>query len=259
MGKRILVVDDDPRILEMVEMVLRRAGHKVFTARDGEEGFRVALEISPDLVIADVMMPKMSGWALVRSMRSNPRMSMIPVIFLTALNSAEDRILGYRLGADDFLPKPFRFDELQVRVERVLRSADRMRERYSSSPGFSSSTLAGDLSHLGLSATLTLLSMEHQSGVLLVRGPATGRIFLRDGRVVAAFLEDPEKGSLQGAEAVYEMLTWSRGSFQFGAAEVDMEDTVGMSTTHLLLEGARRMDEEERDGGDVEASPTTRE
>src|SRR6185436_12712772 len=118
---RILVVDDDAWILRMVTTVLEKRGYEIITAHDGEEGFKIALARVPDLVISDVMMPRMDGWTLVKALRSKPEFAFVPVIFLTALGTDEDRIKGFRLGADDYLPKPFRFEELDLRVANALR------------------------------------------------------------------------------------------------------------------------------------------
>jgi DNA-binding response OmpR family regulator len=244
MSKRILIVDDDPWIRRMVGTVLERRGHRLDAASDGSEGLEKALELRPDLIITDVLMPGMDGWALVRALRSHPEMSLVPVIFLTALNKDEDRILGYRLGADDYLAKPFRVEELDLRVEKALRVADRLRQSLErqrqdeSMPGF-----RGDLGQLGVSAVLTTLEMERKSGVLVFRDRRTGRVFIRGGQVVAASFDDEPGSRERGAEVIYELLRWKQGQFQFTSLEVEMEDRIGTSTTHLLMEGARRIDE----------------
>ena len=121
MAPRILVADDDAWILRMVTTVLEKRGYQVETASDGEDALRRALAQRPDLLITDVMMPKMDGWALVKSLRARPESAFVPVIFLTALGTDDDRIRGFRLGADDYLPKPFRFEELDLRVAKTLR------------------------------------------------------------------------------------------------------------------------------------------
>ncbi len=243
MPKRVLIVDDDPWIRRMVGTVIERRGHQVETAREGKEGLDKALQFRPDLIISDVMMPGMDGWSFVRALRAHREMSLIPVIFLTALNKEEDRILGFRLGADDYLAKPFRFEELDLRVERVLRSSDRMQQNVREmSQDDGAVGLRGDLGQLGVSAVLTILEMERKSGILVLRqGPATGRIFMKEGRALAAFFD--EKPQPRGAEAVFEMLTWREGRFEFTGLEVEMEDQIKTSTTHLLMEGARRIDE----------------
>src|SRR5215470_13288746 len=118
---RILVVDDDAWILRMVTTVLEKRGYEVEVARDGEEGLAQAQASPPDLIITDVMMPRLDGWALVKQLRARAELALVPVIFLTALGSDEDRIRGFRLGADDYLAKPFRFEELDLRVAKVLK------------------------------------------------------------------------------------------------------------------------------------------
>jgi DNA-binding response OmpR family regulator len=243
MAKRVLIVDDDPWIRRMVGTVIERRGHQVETAREGKEGLDKALQFRPDLIISDVMMPGMDGWAFVRALRAHREMSLIPVIFLTALNKEEDRILGFRLGADDYLAKPFRFEELDLRVERVLRSSDRMQQNVREmSQDEGAVSLRGDLGQLGVSAVLTVLEMERKSGILVLRqGPMTGRVFMKEGRALAAFFD--EKPQPRGADAVFEMLTWREGRFEFTCLEVEMEDQIKTSTTHLLMEGARRIDE----------------
>jgi len=257
---RILVVDDDAWILRMVTTVLEKRGYDVETAVDGDAAYRKAIANPPDLLISDVMMPKMDGWSLIKALRSRPEFAFIPVIFLTALGSDDDRIKGFRLGADDYLPKPFRFEELDLRVAKTLQRKELVeraaRERLGLQPPQSSrgkrtttgptSGLAGTLNQVGLSALLTLLEMERKSGILVVTCKDTedrviGRIFLREGRVHAARIDDQEEP--RNSECIYTMLGWVKGRFEFNAMEVDMEDQVESSTTGLLMEGARRIDE----------------
>src|SRR5690348_8379132 len=103
----ILVVDDDRDIVRLVEASLHSQGYEVMTAADGAAALELAVARKPDLVISDVMMPGMDGWELVKQLRSRPHFGLIPVILLTALGGEVDRIRGFRLGADDYLPKPF--------------------------------------------------------------------------------------------------------------------------------------------------------
>src|SRR5262245_1540241 len=121
MAPHVLVADDDAWILRMVSTVLEKRGYSVETATDGEDALQRALARTPDLLITDVMMPRLDGWALVRRLRAHTQLAMLPVIFLTALSSEDDRIRGFRLGADDYLTKPFRFEELDLRVTKTLR------------------------------------------------------------------------------------------------------------------------------------------
>jgi DNA-binding response OmpR family regulator len=255
MAPRILVADDDAWILRMVATVLKKRGYEMDTAPDGEQAFQKALDQVPDLLITDVMMPKMDGWALVRALRARAEFNFMPVIFLTALSSDEDRIRGFRLGADDYLPKPFRFEELDLRVAKTLRqrkSVERIArarladaEEESQSGVTTTAALTGNLEEIGLSVLLTLLEMERKTGVLSIRDRADAhfaKIYLRLGRVVHASMES-EKLRPVNADCIYFLLNWNAGYFEFNLAEVDMEDQVGATTTHLLMEGAKRIDE----------------
>jgi DNA-binding response OmpR family regulator len=271
---RILVVDDDAWILRMVTTVLEKHGHEVIVARDGEDGLRQATSAPPDLIITDVMMPRLDGWALVKQLRSRPELAFVPVIFLTALGSDEDRIRGFRLGADDYLAKPFRFEELDLRVAKALkyRSAEspmaqtsqalraaKPVEPVKAAAGARAPGIQGTLDQLGLSSLLIVLEMERKSGVLVLSRPAetpqtleTGRVFIRSGRVARVRIDG--KPTPKNHHAVYHMLTWTEGTFEFSALEVDMEDEVKTSTTALLMEGARRIDEAQADAGNVSSS-----
>ena len=242
MAPHVLVADDDAWILRMVATVLEKRGYSVETAVDGEDALHRALARTPDLLITDVMMPKMDGWSLVRQLRAHADLAMLPVIFLTALSSEDDRIRGFRLGADDYVTKPFRFEELDLRVAKTLRrTAQTMQETRDQLAG---SGLRGDLSQVGLSSLLVLIEMERKTGLLQLRAPDAGlsaQILVREGKVVHARLDENEE--LVDAECVYYLLTWGAGEFEFVACLVEGTDRVAVSTTHLLMEGARLMDE----------------
>lgn len=115
---KILVVDDEKKIVEIVKAYLEREGYEVSLAYDGKAALEVAKQQSPDLVILDLMLPQISGWDVCRSLRAN---SNIPIIMLTARDDVTDKIIGLELGADDYVTKPFDPKELISRVKAVLR------------------------------------------------------------------------------------------------------------------------------------------
>nr|WP_307722962.1 response regulator transcription factor [Gandjariella thermophila] len=117
---RVLVVDDDVTVRDVVRRYLERAGHEVRLAGNGEEALHLAETIRPDLVVLDLMLPGLDGLEVCRRLRES---SAVPVVMLTALGEEEDRILGLRLGADDYVTKPFSPRELALRVGSVLRRA----------------------------------------------------------------------------------------------------------------------------------------
>jgi len=315
MGARVLVVDDDPWILRMVTASLEKRSYVVDTAKEGRQALVRAEAHPPDVIISDLMMPVMDGWTFVRELRQNPRLSRVPIIFLTALGQDEARIgqLGeLGIGPDDYLPKPFRFEDLQRRVSRALARSEpssrgaipetqpappvpaassppapavapppypypypAAQGAYGYPPSYPypypsptayaypprpepnrppsppsrppkrATALNGRLEQLQLSSLLVMMEMERKAGVLTLKGTTHGRIFLRGGQVICAKLDD--RPELSGRECVYEMLRWDQGTFSFNAMEVDMEDTVNSTTTHLLMEGARLIDESNRE------------
>ncbi|MGH3148295.1 MAG: response regulator [Rubrobacter sp.] len=115
---KVLIVDDEPNIREVVGLYLRRDGHDVVSAADGEEALEVFRESEPDLVVLDLMLPRLSGLEVCRRMQAERR---VPLIMLTARGEEEERIVGLSLGADDYVVKPFSPRELAARVVAVLR------------------------------------------------------------------------------------------------------------------------------------------
>jgi len=115
---RILIVDDEERILNFLNSKLRASGYDVLTASNGLEGLEQAQAQEPDLIVLDLLMPKMGGLEMLKELRG---FSAVPVIILTAKGADADRIRGLQLGADDYLPKPFNPDELVARIEAVRR------------------------------------------------------------------------------------------------------------------------------------------
>jgi DNA-binding response OmpR family regulator len=131
---RILVVDDEPEAVELVEFNLRQAGYAVTTAADGAEALKKARSQTPDLIVLDVMLPEMDGFEVCKTLRLNPATAKIPIIMLTAKAAEIDRVLGLELGADDYLTKPFSPRELVLRIKKILargapgeKSPDQMR------------------------------------------------------------------------------------------------------------------------------------
>jgi len=117
-GKRVLVVDDDVKTVELVKLYLNRDGYKVLTAYNGTDALRLAREGHPDLIVLDLMLPGIDGLHVCRTIRNE---SDVPIIMLTAKTTEDDRLTGLDLGADDYLTKPFSPKELAARVRAVLR------------------------------------------------------------------------------------------------------------------------------------------
>lgn len=185
----ILVVEDDRRVADFLERGLRAEGHVVHVARTGPEGLETALRLhrkrqandTPTVVLLDVMLPGLNGMEVCQSLRASG--AGLPILMLTALGTVEDRVAGLRMGADDYLPKPFAFEELLARIEALGR-----RGQHNTLPrndNLSVDDLVLDLismrAHRGLHA-LALTARELALLELLMRQP--GRLFSRE-RILA--------------------------------------------------------------------------
>ena len=118
MKTRIMVVDDDPNIRELVRLYLEKEGFEIVTAERGDEAVKLFRASPPNLMLLDVMLPGMDGWQVCREMR---KISNIPIIMLTAKDETFDKVLGLELGADDYIVKPFDMKELVARIKAVIR------------------------------------------------------------------------------------------------------------------------------------------
>ena len=118
--QRILVVDDEPEAVELVEFNLKQAGYAVTTAVDGAEALKKARSQTPDLIVLDVMLPEMDGFEICKTLRLETATAHTPILMLTAKAAEIDRVLGLELGADDYLTKPFSPRELMLRIKKIL-------------------------------------------------------------------------------------------------------------------------------------------
>lgn len=125
---QILIIDDDPSLHKLLGQYLEDAGFTVLHTESGQAGLKLLFDHRPDLILLDVMMPRMDGWEICRRIRE---LTEIPIIFLTAKGDEPDRLQGFRLGADDYVPKPFSFPELEARILAVLRRTNQSGNSFS--------------------------------------------------------------------------------------------------------------------------------
>src|SRR2546426_2848894 len=129
MKPKILVVDDEPDALELIEFNLKAAGLDVITAADGAEALRKARAALPSLVVLDLMLPEVDGLEVCKTLRHDPVTASLPIIMLTAKAAEIDRVLGLELGADDYVTKPFSPRELVLRVKGLLRRGQQLEDK----------------------------------------------------------------------------------------------------------------------------------
>lgn len=121
MNNKILVIDDDTSINELIKVNLELGGYNVVQAYDGIKGFALAKQELPSLIILDVMMPEVDGFTVAKRVRENPSTKDVPIIMLTALSQLNDKANGFNIGVDDYLVKPFEIEELLMRVKALLK------------------------------------------------------------------------------------------------------------------------------------------
>lgn len=230
---RILVVDDEPLVLRVLQDVLAALPADVLAAREGEEAVRLAKAERPDLILLDVMMPRMDGFQVAAALKQDPATAAIPIVFVSALGSARDKVRGLDLGAEDYLVKPVDPEELKVRVRVILRR--------SRPPQRAEALASGQLQAMNLVSLVQMLEGERRTARLLLRrGDDQGEIGFVDGAITRAV-----QGPRQGKAALYQLLTWQEGTFHM--APPDPEGQAGgivkMANQALLMEGVRRLDE----------------
>jgi uncharacterized protein (TIGR02266 family) len=233
----IVLVDDDGAIRAPIAAALTARGDRVRESEDGLDGLAQCLKQTPDLVLSDLQMPRMDGWTLVRMLRARPSLQRVPVILFSTLADDEARLRGYRLGVDDYIAKPVEIEELVLRVDRVV-------ARTQQSSTQERRSLRGDLEHVGLASLLSFLALEQKTGVLLLVGDdATARVFMRGGVPLRIEIDDVPIEGLDDP-ALFGLLNWTRGSFEFSVGDVACGDELATNVNVLLLEHARRSDEE---------------
>jgi uncharacterized protein (TIGR02266 family) len=234
---KVLVVDDDEEYQEHAAEPFRLRGDQVRVARDGLEALAMCLKEPPEVILSDVQMPRMDGWQFLRVVRSRPTVAQVPFVFLTTLASESERLHGYQMGVDDYLAKPYQSQELVARVDRIVARTERSKSDRRS--------LRGDLDQVSLAAVMSLLELERKTGVLLVVGERTARLFLRGGQPLRVEI-DGASPALSQVDRACALIGWTAGQFEFALQDVADADELGLTLTELMLEAARRVDEASR-------------
>ncbi|WP_372369373.1 response regulator [Candidatus Uabimicrobium sp. HlEnr_7] len=278
----IMTVDDDPIIRLALKKILQRDNCTVTEASDGQEALEKIRSQKPNLVILDIHMPRMTGWQLIRNLRTNPIFSLIPVIFLSAVTPQQNQLQGFRLGADTYIEKPFSPKQIITATIDTLKKSQEFRAQFNITNQDDSfpeeevnqyieesdeilsidefeamenlpktspvqTILSGSLKQIGLSSVLSMINLEQKTGILILHNPDNTQqveVSLVNGEVYQA---SSTYINLENEEAIYNALTWKSGKFAFYYGEVDVENQINSSITSLLLEGARRIDEVFRD------------
>ena len=124
MSKKILIVDDDQLVRKLLEYIIKKAGYQVSAAENGSAALKIVQKEKPDLIISDVEMPKLGGLELCQKLRENPDTKFIPIILITSNTQLQDKLCGFRSGADDYFMKPLHLKNLLARVQSLLEGGE---------------------------------------------------------------------------------------------------------------------------------------
>ena len=230
MKKKILIVDDDPNVTKILKMVFIKQNHHVIIAEDGESAIDKTRTELPDLILSDVAMPGIDGFEFYSRLQKNSKTAGIPFVFLTGQKEADEQLKGLRMGAAEYVTKPFDLKSLRHTVEDVFAKAEKQKFDF-----------GGNLETMNLEDIIQVLEINVKTGELMftVHGDQhIGSVFFKKGNIIFAVT-----GSLEGEEAVYELITKNQGYANFYSKDVDMPVTISGSNMALLLEGARMQDE----------------
>ncbi len=234
-GRRLLVVEDNQLMQRMMRELFEGEGYRVVVARNGREALQEFEPHAPEVIISDIIMPVMDGWEFCEKVRSNPATAEIPFLFVTTAREVPDRIRGLRMGADDYITKPFSEGELLARVERILAKVERLRTLEAQG----GTTLTGHTSHLPLTDLFQSLSLNGKSGVVRLTDASgtCGEVHLQDGRIVHAVL-----GEMEGRKALFRRVEWEESRFEMDPLAEPGGHTLSGDTTEALMEALMQND-----------------
>jgi len=233
--KKLLIVDDNPRLLTLLEMRFSQAGYQTTVIERVKDALIAAITVKPDLIIADVNIPEISGWEFKKLLNNVPGMAETPFIFLTTDESLPLESYTEEFGPIDHLRKPYSFEELLAKVETNLRRKTKRDETKS----VQSETSEGTLEDMTLVDVMQVLAMNRKTcSVALTKGQAIGKIYFREGRLL-----DAEMAGLRGDEAVYGLLSWKGADFSIGdEPKMSIRESVTKDLHALIAEGLQRIE-----------------
>jgi two-component system, OmpR family, response regulator len=248
---RVLIIENDLSTSSLLAQLLGDAGFEVHSAGLAREGFDKAQELLPDCILCGVELPDVDGLWVARRVRTEPsRLAITPFLFLTDSEEPEIRLQGFNVGADAYMTKPLRREEVVAQVSALIDMAARLREQRDSFAAIVPTALEvpalrGDVAQMSVATVLTVLEMERRSGVLKVRSEQNRQVDIHviEGGLVATVLDG--KGT-EPVAALRDTLSWKAGRFWFRPSDVVATPAERHSIGALLLEVMRLDDEEQR-------------
>ncbi|MBS3754107.1 MAG: response regulator [Desulfobacterales bacterium] len=232
---KVMVIDDDPTTRSFLENILRKREFQTLQAQNGKIALNEIQSAPPDLIISDVMMPEMGGFELCEKLRQSPATADIPFIFLSVKDDPVDQLKGLRMGADEYLVKPFKSTEILQAVTRVMEKSARLK-------GLRADVdIEGNLARIGLIEVIQMIEFNEKTGTLFLLSPANrvkGAVYIKEGQVVNAV-----SGDLDGEDAFYDLAGQTEGFFKFNIQETILSNKIRQKNMNLLMEASRLLDE----------------
>jgi CheY-like chemotaxis protein len=239
-GVKVLVVDDNALILDLLMKAL--SPHcDARAAGDGADALLKIVDDPPDLVVCDYRMPGLDGRQLYEKLRGRQQTKLLPFIFLASRTDIEEKLRPIVEGVEEFIPKPFFLKDLVRRAKKVV---DRLHLEKLQNHAVRPGVVQGRLEEMSILDLMQSLEMGQKSCRLSIRrGDETGELFFSSGQCT-----DAKMGSSEGEAAVFQAVRWVDGEFEIDFNSAPARSTISRTTTGLLMEALRVMDEEQRDG-----------
>ena len=231
--KKILIADTDQEIIKLLSAALKRKGVEVITAGNGPSALEAAVKHVPDVIFMEIDLPFLNAVKVAQILKSNPNLREVPVIFLSSGKINPDYLPYFQNAV---IRKPFNVDEVITRTDALLLKAEKAKEVREEAK-----EVEGNLAQMSLVDILQIFSMNRKDGVIVVRKEEEGQeamIFLKEGRII-----DATAGTAKGEKALFRILGWDSGKFEYFPRDFHPEVTIDKSTDSLLMEGMRQLDE----------------
>lgn len=237
---KILLVDDNPMILEMLRRDLAELTSPVVTAPDGADALLKAIDDPPDLIISDYQMPGMNGRQLIEKLKGRANTARIPILLLASKGDINEKLRMLQDAVEDFVEKPFFLKEAVAHMKKVI---DKIALEKLTRESAGESTVRGSLAQMSCLDLLQSLEMGRKScSLAIISNNDRCQMYFSEGQINHAVC-----GNLIGDEAVYKVLTWQTGNFLIDFTGASQEQTITRSTQGLLMEGLRLVDEANKD------------
>lgn len=244
----VLVIEDDEWVSCLLAAAIRDAGYEVTTVGTAKAGLEAACAAPPDCILCDIDLPDNDGYWVARSLRAQTTpVSMTPFMFLSGLDDQEARLEGFNVGADAYMTKPFRVDEVIAQVDALVHMAARLRSRRDAleSPAKETTAIEGDLTLMSIATVLTVLEMERRTGVVeIFEGAKRASLNVASGYAVDGVVEGATVEPLATMRA---MIAWKSGRFSFSPEPARKAPAERKTIGAYLLEAVRLEDESARD------------